>query len=168
MAASARGFLALSVSKRRKAKPKAKRVPDLIRRERALNATMDQFGGKAFDLGSADCAKLVRFHLAKMGHRGLPEPPDYSSPIGATKALKAVGFDSLEALFDSLLPRIAPAFMLPGDIGLVKAEKGAAAWRSGTVVISVGRKFLGWHPDNPILAIIHPTVTAPFVAAWRA
>jgi hypothetical protein len=149
--------------KRRKAKP----VPDLIRRHRALAATMQEFAGKELVLGQADCAKLVRFHLLKMGHRGVPRPGSYSSPAGAAKALKEMGFKNLEELFDSLLERIPPAFMRPGDIAVVKAERGAPAWRVGTVVISIGRKFLGWHPDHPVLAVIHPTVDEPFVAAWR-
>jgi hypothetical protein len=151
------------MNRKRKAKP----VPDLVRRNRALIATQAKFAGKAFELGSADCVQLVRFHLAKMGHRRLPKPPDYSTPSGARKALKAVGFDDLESLFDSLLERIPPAFMRPGDIGLVEAEKGAPAWQTGTVVISVGRKFLGWHPDHAILAIIQPIIDEPFIAAWR-
>jgi len=152
--------------KRRKAAPK--RVPDLVRRQRALAATMAEFAGCELELGSADCVKLVRFHLVKMGHRGLPKADGYASPAGVTKVLKGMGFDSLEQLFDSLLPRIAPAYMLPGDIALVAAEPGAPAWRAGTVVISVGRKFLGWHPDQPILAVIDPLVDDPFAAAWRA
>jgi hypothetical protein len=151
-----------------KGRPKAKRVPDLVRRERALAATMQHFAGKAFDLGDADCVQLVHFHLKKMGHKGLPDPGGYATQVGVAKKLKSLGVKNLEELFDTLLPRIAPAFMLPGDIALVKAEKGAPAWQAGTVVISVGRKFLGWHPDADILAIIFPNIEAPFVAAWRA
>lgn len=150
-------------------KKKAKKpLPDLLRRNRALEALQARFGGQAFALGRADCVQLVRSHLVKMGHKGLPRPPSYSSPAGVTRALKALGADNLEGVFDKLLPRIAPAAMLPGDVGLIMAEPGAPAWRAGTVVVSVGRKFLGWHPDHPMLAIIEPTVDAPFIAAWRA
>jgi len=145
-----------------------KAVPELVLRNRAIEATKREFAGMKFELGRADCIQLTRFHLAQMGHKGLPSAKGYSSPAGATKALKALGFKSLEALFDSLLERIPPAFMRPGDIGLVQAEKGAPAWRAGVVVISVGRKFLGWHPDAEGLAIIQPTQAEPFVAAWRA
>jgi hypothetical protein len=151
-----------------KSKRKRKAVPDLVRRNRALEATLKRFAGKEFDLGSADCIQLVHYHLGAMGHRKLPDPGGYASPAGVTKALKRLGHDDLASLFDSLLPRIAPAFMLPGDIALVKAEKGAPAWRAGTVVISIGRKFIGWHPDHPVLSIIQPTIDAPFEAAWRA
>lgn len=84
------------------------------------------------------------------------------------QALKALGADNLEELFDNLLPRIAPAAMRAGDIGLIMAEPDAPAWRAGTVVISVGRKFLGWHPDEPFFAVLEPRADAPFIAAWRA
>lgn len=152
------------MAKRAKKKP----VPDLVRRVRAIEALQAKFGGKSFKLGKHDCVQLVRSHLVKMGHHGLPKPAAYSSPGGVTKALKALGADNLEGVFDTLLPRIAPAAMLPGDVGLLAAEPGAPAWRAGTVVVSVGRKFLGWHPDHPMLAVIEPKVEAPFIAAWRA
>lgn len=147
---------------------KKKPVPDLIRRNRALSASMQKFGKQQLKLGTADCIKMVRYHLVKMGHRGLPAPKKYSSPKGAKAELKRLGFDDLEQLFDALLTRIPPAAMLPGDIGLVPSEPDAPAWQLGTVVISVGRKFIGWHPDHPMLAVIEPTVEMPFSAAWRA
>lgn len=155
-------------SSKPKRKAKGKPVPDLIRRQRAIAATMAKFAGTKMVLGTSDCVQLVRFHLVEMGHKGLPDATGYSSPAGVTKTLKALGFANLEGLFDSLLPRIPPAFMLPGDIALIQAEKGAPAWRAGTVVISIGRKFLGWHPDAEILAVLFPTVREPFIAAWRA
>lgn len=151
-------------SKLRKKKP----VPDLVRRNRALVAVQEKFAGKTLDFETADCVKLVRFHLVKMGHRSLPDAKGYKNPVEARKYLRSLGFETLEELFDSLLPRIAPAFMLPGDVALVTAEEGAPAWELGTVVISIGRKFLGWHPDDPRLAILEPLTEAPFLAAWRA
>lgn len=156
--------MAKKAKKRRGGKP----LPDLLRRHRALIATQARFGGKTFELGKADCVQLVRAHLVKMGHRGLPRPPSYSSPGGVEKALKALGADDLEQLFDRLLTRIPPAAMLPGDVGLIPGDPDAPAWRSGAVVISVGRKFLGWHPDHPMLAVLEPAEANPFIAAWRA
>lgn len=145
-----------------------KKLPDLVRRNRAIVAVQAKFAGKNFELGKADCIQLVRFHLVKMGHAKLPSAKGYSSPAGVKKALKKLGAANLEQLFDKLLTRIPPAMMLPGDIALVPAEEDAPAWRAGTVVISVGRKFLGWHPDHPLLAVVEPSVEQPFVAAWRA
>lgn len=129
---------------------------------------MKRFAKQPLRLGKSDCVKKVRFHLVKMGHRKLPSTGDYRGEKGAIEALKRQGVETVEQLLDKYLPRIAPAAMLPGDIALVAAEPGAPAWRAGTAVISVGRKFLGWHPDHPLLAILEPIVDRPFLAAWRA
>jgi hypothetical protein len=140
----------------------------MVRRQLALEATMKRFAKQPLRLGKSDCVKKVRFHLVKMGHRKLPSTGDYRGEKGAIEALKRQGVETVEQLLDKYLPRIAPAAMLPGDIALVAAEPGAPAWRAGTAVISVGRKFLGWHPDHPLLAILEPIVDRPFLAAWRA
>jgi hypothetical protein len=164
----------------------AKKIPPLIKRQRALDSTMRKFGGRAegggkitgrkFKLGKTDCIQMLRSHLVAMGHKGLPKLPKYSSPAGAeaalSDALKKLGKPedgNLEDLLDALLPRISPASMLPGDVGIVESEPHAPAWRAGSVVISVGgRKFLGWHPDSPVLAVIDPYSDSPFKGAWRA
>lgn len=132
-------------------------------------------GGRTFKLGSTDCIHMLRSHLVAMGHRGLPKVPKYNSPGGAMKALgdmlKRLGKPedgTLEQLLDALLPRIAPAEMRLGDIGLVEAEPHAPAWRAGSVVISLGHKFLGWNAASPVLAINDPYVAEPFIGAWRA
>lgn len=173
------------MSKPKTRKAAKKPLPDLVRRQRAINATMVRFGGQMgpkggvtggkFRIGRTDCIHMLRGHLVAMGHRGLPKIPKYSSPGGAMKALAAIlkqlGKDeegTLEQLLDALLPRIAPAAMLPGDIGLVEAEPQAPAWRAGSAVISLGRKFLGWHADSPVLAVQEPLVDRPFIGAWRA
>lgn len=142
--------------------------PEMVRRQQALEKTMTRFAGKTQKLGTADCIQLVRAHLRNMGHRKIPATGQYGTPAGAVRALKKTGFDTFEALFDSLLPRIAPAAMLAGDIALVEAAPDETAIGGGTMVISVGRKFIGWHPSQPELAVIEPTVEQPFIAAWRA
>lgn len=150
-------------------KVKRKPVPDLIRRQRAIDATMLRFGGKNFKLGKADCVQLARYHLVKMGHRRLPKATGYSTPRGAMAVLGKLGAANLEELFDKLLTRIPPAAMLPGDIGLVAlSEPHEPAWQAGSVGICVGRKWLGWHADHAWLAIIEPNDERPFKAAWRA
>lgn len=148
---------------------KARRIPPMVKRQRAMEATMTRFAGQNFKLGKADCIQLVRFHLVKMGHRGLPSTGKYKAEAGAKAALESQGVKTVEELLDKYLERIAPAAMLPGDIGLVEAEEGAPAWRAGTVVIQLpGRKLLGWHPDSALLAVVEPSVQAPFIGAWRA
>ncbi len=148
-------------------KRKGARIPDMVRREQALFATMARFQFKPFKIGKADCVLLVRYHAVKMGHRKLPRAPDYKDAKGALAALKKLGAKDVAGLMDKHFERIAPAAMLPGDVALVEAERGEAAWQAGTVVISVGRKWLAWHPDARPLAVIEPMVERPFIAAWR-
>lgn len=150
-------------------------LPDLVRRQRAIDASMRRFGGHNFKLGKIDCLKLVRAHAVAMGHRRLPKVPDYSSPRAAMAALAAVlearGADpggDLGDLLDAVgFERIAPAAMLQGDVALLEAEPQAPAWRAGGLVVFLGHKYMGWHADSPVLAICEPLVANPFVSAWR-
>lgn len=152
-----------------KARPRKPRpVPDLIRRQRAIDKTMQRFAGRKFRLGKADCVIMARAHLVAMGHRKLPRLPAYSSPGGSIAAIEKMGAKDVEGLLDQYLTRIPPAAMLPGDVGLTLTEPDAPAWRAGTIAISLGRKYLTWHADHELLAIIEPLVDAPFTIAWRA
>lgn len=139
----------------------AKRKPDLVRRQQALEKTVRKYRGQPFEWGKSDCVTMARSHLVKMGHRGLPKLPKYRDAIEAKRALKKTGHGTLEALLDSLLPRIAPAMMLPGDLGLMGDEDGGR----DALVISVGHKVMGWHQDADRLVNIVP---ARIDAAWRA
>lgn len=149
---------------------------DLLRRQRALEKTLAKFRGRPFILGKYDCIKAARFHLSVMGHRKLPETGKYSTPLGAQRSLRAAiakvtgkgpRKPSLEQLADALLVRIAPAAMLPGDLGLIEEDPDEGVGLGGTMVISVGRKWVGWHPDVQDFAVIEPAVERPFIAAWR-
>lgn len=136
-------------------------VPDLVRRQGALEKTMAKYKGKAFAWGRVDCSTLLRSHLVAMGHKRLPKPPDYSSAVGARKALKGMGFDDVGELLDSLVPRIPPAMALPGDIILMGGLDGLE-----TVTVSVGGgKVAGWHEDGAGLVVIDPV---KIKGAWRA
>lgn len=151
----------------------AKKLPDLIRRNRALEKTRDKFAGRVFELGVSDCAILARAHLRNMGHKDVPAPGKYRTPKEAAARLKElcrkVGAKKvgLEHLLDALLERIPPAAMLPGDVALVDREEGALGVDTASLVVSVGRKFWGWHPDSELFVLIEPT-GMPFKAAWRA
>lgn len=149
-----------------KKKTASKPVPEMMRRQAAVEKTMMKFAKHELRLGQADCIKMARFLLVQLGHRRIPSPT-YKGEKGAVQMLKAQGVKDVEGLVDKFLPRIAPAEMRLGDLGMVPAEPGAPAWRAGTIVICLGRKFLGWHPDHPMLAVVEPTVDNPYIAAWR-
>lgn len=131
---------------------------DLERRQAALEKTIAKYRGRELDFRTADCVRMIRFHLLAMGHKP-PPLPRYQSAIGATRALKERG--GLVAVLDGILPRIAPARMLEGDIAVVGGEGGEAG------VICVGYKYMGWHQDvaesvNLVIDLANVT------AAWRA
>ena len=140
--------------------------PDLIRRQEAIAKTMEQFRDQPLVFGKTDCAQIVRFHLKAMGHKKLPAA-NYSGAAGAAAVLRKAGVRTTEELFDTLLPRIAPAFMLAGDIGLVEAEDDAFGVGGGSLIMFLGGKWWGWHPasDKPEVLIIDATNVK---AAWRA
>ncbi|HYI43723.1 MAG TPA: hypothetical protein VD768_08895 [Sphingomicrobium sp.] len=132
--------------------------PPLVARARALRETQARFRGRRFDWRSDDCIRMARFHLIANGHRP-PRLPPYRSALGAKKALRAQGAESVIALLDGILPRIAPAEMLPGDVAALKGTEGLDA-----LMICVGAKLLGWHEsaDEPVIVIPHR-----IEAAWR-
>jgi hypothetical protein len=149
------------------------KLPDAIRRQRALERTRERFAGRPMELGVSDCAILARAHLKHMGHKNIPAPGNYRSPAQAVKRIRElcakVGAkgEGLEPLVDALLPRILPSEMLDGDIGMVDREDGPLGVDSGTLVIRVGIKLWAWHPDDPRFALIAPH-GMPFRCAWRA
>lgn len=130
---------------------------------------MARYRRKAFDWRKrATCIHMVRFHLLQMGHKRLPVIPDLRSPAGAARALAARGWPDLGAMMDTILPPIAPAAMLLGDIALLAgdpdpdAPDGAAL---GALVISVGGKAIGWHEDSARMAVMD---LLSIERAWRA
>ena len=135
----------------------------LVARVNATNKTMAKYKGRAFDWqNKATCLHLARTQLRNMGHKP-PTIPPFTSAVGAKRAMKAKGYETLADIFDSLgLVRIAPAAMLVGDLAMLPGEDGFDA-----IVISAGGKLLGWHgadlsrPTSIGEAVAHVTV------AWR-
>jgi hypothetical protein len=154
----------------------ARSKPEMLRRQEALEKTLERFRDKPFKLGKDDCVQAARFHLRAMGHSP-PATGHYATAIGARRALgaaikkkggKSYKQPRLDHLLDLLLPRIAPAAMLPGDLALLPEDEDGAVGLGGTVVISVGTKFFAWHPDAEGFSVLEPIVDRPFTAAWRA
>jgi hypothetical protein len=90
----------------------------LVQRQKATSATMERFRGKTFAWGSVDCAKMVAFHLKRLGRKvPLSKAGQYKTALGAKGALKRLGYASLVEAMDGIgLTRIAPAAALTGDI----------------------------------------------------
>ena len=135
---------------------------NLAARVAATNKTMAKYRGKAFDWkAKATCIHLARTQLRNMGHKP-PPIPQFSSAIGARRAMQGAGYETLADIFDGLsLPRIAPAAMLVGDLAMLPGEVGYDA-----IVICAGGKLLGWHGAADELTVIGEAV-AHVTAAWR-
>jgi hypothetical protein len=136
-------------------------VLNLAERVAATEKVVARFRGKPFDWRTGvTCVHLARAQMRALGHRP-PTMPRFRSALAAHRALKAAGFDTLEALLDSMLPRIAPAAMWPGDLALVPGEPPFDA-----IAVSAGGALLMYHQDAEGLANVKdalPQVTA----AWR-
>jgi hypothetical protein len=88
----------------------------LEKRVKALYETQKKFGASPFKWGGCDCAKVLAFHLKKLGYK-VPKTGGYRSALGAKKRLKELGFETLPDLVDSLgLEPIAPASTILGDV----------------------------------------------------
>lgn len=138
----------------------------LIKRQKATDATAKHFGGKPFAWGSVDCAKMAAFHLRRLGKKvSLSRFGQYRTAQGAASALKRKGFASIiEAVDDLMLERIAPAYMLIGDL---------IAWPGddpiGSLAIYAGNgNVMCFHHSNEFLVTFLPAPEAMAQAvAWK-
>lgn len=133
------------------------------RRVAAVEATIARFDGRPLKYGRDDCTRMVAFCLRKLGVRTpLLKAGSYSSALGAAKALKRLGYTTLDQAVDALgLPRIPPATCLPGDILALPAEGGQIA-----LCIAVGNgRALGFWETAGVCTVIQPTA---YVTAWRS
>lgn len=119
-------------------------MTDLQRRVAATQATQTRFQGRGFDWSrQATCIHLMRFHAAQMGHK-LPVVPRFRSALGAMKALRAEGVETLPELMDKYFPRIPAAQMLTGDVAAFPGEDGGF---DALMIYGQLRAVIGWHQD---------------------
>lgn len=137
---------------------------DLEQRRARTEQVIARFRERPFSwTGRRTCIHLARAQMVALGHKP-PKLPDIRSLSSATRALKSTGHTDLEALLDSLLPRVAPAAMWLGDLALMSGGDGFDA-----IVINAGGKVLGYHDDrlSAGLVVIEPVGVSPIIAAWR-
>jgi hypothetical protein len=136
------------------------KLPDLIRRRRAVEATMEKYRHRVFDWKTkASCLHMFRFHLVRM-KRKAPALPPVGSLLAAKRALKARGWKDVGDMMDGIgLKEINPAQMLLGDVAMLESEDGL-----GAIVISVGGKVIGWHDDGEAMVVMEPL---EIKRAWR-
>jgi hypothetical protein len=135
---------------------------EMVRRAAAAQATLDKFKGKPFHFGSMDCAQLVAFHLRKMGHKPkLAKAGRYSSALGAKKALKRLGYETLaEAMDGNGFERIPPAAAIVGDVIEMPGLEGP-----GALAVALGNgRAVAYHEDAIGAVVVQPS---QMLAAWR-
>jgi hypothetical protein len=126
---------------------------ELQRRVAATQATQKRFVGKPFDWRKpATCIHLMSFHAAQMGHK-LPVVPRFRSALGARKALKKYGVDTLSELMDKYFPRIPASHMLTGDVAVFPGDGGF----DSIMIYGQLRAFIGWHEDDAGCQIMRVT-----------
>lgn len=137
-------------------------LPLLEKRRVATEKTLARYRAKAFDWASGiTCVHMARYHLRNMGHRpqGLPR---FRSALGATKALQERGWQSVTDMLDSMLPRIAPAQMLLGDLASCEGDNGL-----DSIMICAGpQRLFGWREDEDKLVVLSVGL-GEVSAAWR-
>lgn len=139
-----------------------KPTPELIRRQQAVAFILKKYKSASCDFVRADCVRMLRTLLVKLGYSRLPRLPRYDTLAGAVRALRERGWNSTPELIDEILPgrRIAPAEMWLGDVAVAPDESGLGAiW----VAIGGGR-MLGWIDGSDKAAVIEPLTIE---AAWR-
>jgi hypothetical protein len=139
---------------------------ELQRRVAATQATQKRFAGRAFDWSKqATCIHLLRFHAAQMGHQ-LPIVPRFRSAVGAMKALRAEGVETLPELMDKHFPRIPAADMRTGDVAAFPGDEGGF---DALMIYGQLRAVIGWHEDAAECQIARLTDEgyALCTGAWR-
>lgn len=129
---------------------------ELIRRRDAAQAAVDRFIGKPLAWGRADCIRLGAFVCRRMGRPvSLAKAGEYSSLLGAKRALLRTGFATVEAAIDAQgLRRIAPASALTAD--LVALPGNDDGLLSLNIAIGNGRLF-GVLPGTRVFGPMQPT-----------
>ena len=133
----------------------------LERRHAAIEATMARYRDRTFEWGKVDCAKVAAFHLKKLGHKILiSKAGSYSSPLGAARALKRLGYANLAEMAEGIgLTPIPYSRMLLGDIAEIEGDSPV-----GAIGIYAGNgNLFCFHQDHPGLVTMTPST---ILHAW--
>lgn len=136
----------------------------LVVRREAVEATIQRFNGKPMKWGLVDCARIAAHDLRQLGIKTrLMKGQRYASEHAALKALRDQGFSGLAQAVDEMLPRIAPAMAIQGD--LVGMETDGDVWDVALCVAVGNGRVLGI--QDGVVAVLKPDLTKA-VTAWRA
>jgi hypothetical protein len=136
----------------------------LVLRVAAAEAAVQEFLNQPLQYGRRDCARMAAFVLKRLGyHVSLARAGRYTTALGGVRALRRLGYDSLEAALDGFgMARIPLAAALPADIIAVPSED---RWPALWIALS-GNRALGWHQSSEHACIVEPR--GEHIAVWRA
>lgn len=137
----------------------------LFERKAATDRTLHKFRDRPFDWHGASCIHLARTQAVNMGHR-VPMLAPFRTAVGAAKALRATGHNTLSGLLDSLFVPIVPARMLAGDLCAGPPDQDAAGFCAIGIADGHGNIF-GWHEADGAKLSTIKFATGQLTGAWR-
>jgi hypothetical protein len=143
-------------------------VANLIERVETTQKTIDHWLGQEFEWGVADCGQMVGWHLEQTGMTTpLKDARAYTTDIGAKRAMRALGADSMEDFIDRLgFERIAPAMAIVGDIVGLPGGTDDDQWTA--LAIHTGQdKILAFAAAEGDVARVHSGSASVATIAWR-
>lgn len=127
-------------------------LPDLLRRQNGVAATLGKFRNKAFDWKAGfTCVHLARFHLRAMGHKP-PKLPPIRSALAARRALDERGWPTVSAMLAAFVEPVQAAAMLPGDLAVIEQDEEHGL---GAILVAVApHKLAGWDARAERLCVL--------------
>ncbi len=139
----------------------------LITRQRAAQACLDAWFGRALDFSCGDhCGGLAAFALEQMGREaGVLKGARFTTEKGALKWLRRKGFASVLEAVDAcgLERRPGLASALPADLAALPGKDGDRFGAVLGVVLAPGR-MLAWGEGDAGCSVIEPRRA---LAVWR-
>jgi hypothetical protein len=133
----------------------------LTQRRIATEATMAEFSDRPFEWGKSDCVSIVIYHAGQLGRADdIPELKPYSTPTGALRRLKEMGFDTLEELMDSVFERIPVNSTINGDFVLLAGDSDGL----DALGVKAGHFIFGFHQDSECPKVC---ILSEAIGAWR-
>lgn len=112
------------------------RLPDW---EARLNAFLAAHQNAEFKWGTLDCVQFVFLAIEAMtGENPIPAHGNYTTRIGAARALSGAGFDNIKFVMDSVADDNPPAMAMRGDIVMHDGGLGVCIGKTSLFLIEDG------------------------------
>ena len=89
----------------------------LIHRVAVAERVAQKFMGQTFAWGDRDCVRMAHLVVTGLGLKSpLRRAGQYRSERSAIRAMRKLGYETIDQALDRMFVRIAPASALPGDL----------------------------------------------------